>query len=578
VNEVSPFEPSLVGAVWRDRVLVACILIASLAVALAYTFTRPALHKATAELIVEDPRTGTQGAAPQERYVADQAAVLGSLNVATEAAKVDAGRKTPLGLTARTYLDNTSVSLAAQDSNQISVSFSSSTEAAAVTGVDNVVTAYRNVLRANAERRVAGQLARLESRLSETEQELEQIEAQLQGGAPPAGRPTQTVSALQTQELQLLDQRNRLFGDRDDLNFEVEQAQRAIFNYSPATTAEQAWLLSTVRNVILALVLGAIVACSLAYVRATRRPVFSSPSEPELILNVPPLAEVPMFGHRLRQSLPVIEQPSSPAARAFRFAAASVDIQRSATGTRCFAVTSAGEGDGRSTATANIGLALAGDGHRVLLIDADLESQGLTEMLHGDERGGPGWIDLVAGRALLHDVLLPAVDGDTTDIALLSAGNPRVSSAEFFGADRSRQLLSTLIEELKERFDVVLIDGPPLLPVAYAATIASCTDAVLVIVNDGGAVPEQEELQRRLRLIGRSAIGYIYNHVPRGRRSAPVVPVNLRPQAGVGPVPGRAWASAGSWRCRCSRDNPAALDYCPRCGRPQHLRPQSAGG
>jgi Mrp family chromosome partitioning ATPase len=592
MNDVSPFEPSLVGAVWRDRVLVACVLAASLAIAIAYTVTRPAQYKATAQLIVEDPRTGTQGAAPQERYVADQAAVLGSLNVATEAAKVDASRKSPLGLSARTYLEDTSISLAAQDSNQISVAFSAATEGTAVAGVDNVVTAYRNVLRANAERRVAGQLARVESRLVEVEQELTQIETQLQGGAPPPGRPVQTLSALQTQELQLLDQRNRLFGDRDDFNFEIEQAQRAIFNYSPATAAERAWLLGAIRNIILALVLGGIAACSVAYLRATRRPVFSSPGEPELILNVPLLAEVPAWSHRSRQSLPVVEHPSSPSARAFRFAAASVDIQRAATGARCFTVTSAGESDGRSTATANIGLALAADGHRVLLIDTDLESQGLSRVLRGDRRSGPGWMDVVAGRARVDDVLLPAIDSDVSVSALLPAGDRPVSAAQFFGADRSREQLQMLFEELKDRFDVILIDGPPLLPVAYAATVTSCADAALVIVNDGSPVPEQEELARRLRLIGRSPVGYIYNHAPRGRRTA-AVPVSLRPAPEAAPVasdpaspprraehlPMRPRPLAGrAWHCQCGRDNPSAFDNCPRCGQTQHARPQSAGG
>jgi receptor protein-tyrosine kinase len=361
-----------------------------------------------------------------------------------------------------------------------------------------------------------------------------------------------------------------------------------------------------VRNAILALVLGGIVAGSVAYVRATRRPVFSRPNEPELILNVPLLAEVPLISHRLHQLLPVREQPSSPGARAFRFAAASVDIQRAATGARCFAVTSAGAGDGRTTAAANIGLALAGDGHRVLLIDADLDSQGLSELLRGEWRGRPGWMDLVGGRARLQDVLLPAADGDAMDFALLPAGDPRPLAAQFFGSDRSRQLLQVLLEELKDRFDVVLIDGPPLLPVAYAATIASCADGALVIVNDGGPVTEQEELARRLRLIGRSAIGYVYNHAPRARRPVPVVPFILRsqPDAAAGPAvaapverlvtaqpaplatePARAehlqmrpGAGAGRWRCSCGLENPATYDNCSRCGRPHLVRPRTAGG
>jgi hypothetical protein len=154
---------------------------------------------------------------------------------------------------------------------------------------------------------------------------------------------------------------------------------------------------------------------------------------------------------------------------------------------------------------------------------------------------------------------------------------------------------------------VVLIDGPPLLPVAHAATIASCADGALVIVNDGGPVTEQEELARRLRLIGRSAIGYVYNHAPRARRAVPVVPFILRSQPEPVAMPGvdapvellatahpasrvteptrvehpqirPGVAAVRGWRCSCGLENPATVDTCSRCGRPHAGRPQTAGG
>src|SRR5580765_2979030 len=87
VSEASPFEPSLIGAIWRDRVLVACIVVAFLVVAVAYAVTRPVTYTATASVLVEDPRQ--QGADPAERFVADQAAVFRSANVAREAARLD---------------------------------------------------------------------------------------------------------------------------------------------------------------------------------------------------------------------------------------------------------------------------------------------------------------------------------------------------------------------------------------------------------------------------------------------------------------------------------------------------------
>ena len=91
---------------------------------------------------------------------------------------------------------------------------------------------------------------------------------------------------------------------------------------------------------------------------------------------------------------------------------------------------------------------------------------------------------------------------------LLAAGKTRTSAAEFFGADNARRLLEVLLAELGDRYDVVIVDAPALLQVTHAATLAGCADGVLVVVSHGGALADQEEIGRRLRLIGRAPFGY----------------------------------------------------------------------
>ena len=138
-----------------------------------------------------------------------------------------------------------------------------------------------------------------------------------------------------------------------------------------------------------------------------------------------------------------------------------------------------------------------------------------------------------------------------------------------------------LLAELADRYDVVIVDAPPLLQVTHAATLAGGADSVLVVVATGGALADQEEIGRRLRLIGRTPLGYLYIHPaahgscgtqpPQRRRrgperdaaaaiAAPATARAMRPSA----VPPGA-----SWTCSCSRDNPPTFANCPRCGRPQ---------
>ena len=179
---------------------------------------------------------------------------------------------------------------------------------------------------------------------------------------------------------------------------------------------------------------------------------------------------------------------------------------------------------------------------------------------------------------------VPPANAEGLPLDLLTAGKTRTSAAEFFGAENSRRLLEVLLAELADRYDVVIVDAPPLLRVTHAATLAAGADSVLVVVSHGGGLGDQEEIGRRLRLIGRAPIGYLYVHPetkPLMRKRTRRVPVLAVP-SGDAPVAGRvaprgarpsAPKPGPSWTCSCSRDNPPAFANCPRCGRPQSETP-----
>ncbi|TML89700.1 MAG: hypothetical protein E6G06_14120 [Actinobacteria bacterium] len=593
MTDTSPFEPSLVGAIWRDRRLVVLVLLVSFGLAIAYAVTRPVRYTAAASVLVEDPRDQA-GGDPPERYVADQAAVLRSSNVAREAVRIDRARKTPVGLPTAFYLKHVTMTLSARDSNLIRVSLSTSTATTAKLGVDNVVQAYKSVLRTNAITKFEGTLGQIDAELARIDGELTALTAQLKAIPAPTGP---LLDGLDVQQRQLLDRQDALRVEHASIDTQVDQATRTVSLYDPPQKATKAGLMSSARTLVLALVLGGIIAGLAAYVRATRKPTFFRANEPELVLGAPLLADVPAFAsHSSTGVLPVVDRPVSPAAHAYRYAAASIDIQRVSSGIRRLTVTSASEDGGRSTATANIALALAASGVHTLVMDGDLESQGLSRLLRSDFADHPGWLDLVAGRSGLSDVIVqvPAANAEGLPLDLLTAGKTRTSAAEFFGADNSRRLLEVLLAELADRYEVVIVDAPPLLQVTHAATLAGGADSVLVVVSHGGALADQEEIGRRLRLIGRAPIGYLYIHpaskrrVAGGVRRKPAVPAAIADApAGLAVAAARRGvrpaivAAGASWTCSCGRDNPPAFANCPRCGRPQSdslARQHTAGG
>ena len=144
--------------------------------------------------------------------------------------------------------------------------------------------------------------------------------------------------------------------------------------------------MNTRKRILLAVALaaGLFAGVGLAYLLASRRRVFRDRMEPELILGVPLLADIPDFTQEgLTTLLPVRDEPRSASAEAFRFAAASLELKMNRQEAKSLAIISPTLGAGKSTVLANIALAAARQGSRVLVIDADFGNQALTTLLEG---------------------------------------------------------------------------------------------------------------------------------------------------------------------------------------------------
>ncbi len=260
-----------------------------------------------------------------------------------------------------------------------------------------------------------------------------------------------------------------------------------------------------------AIVLGLAVAAALSYFLASRRRAFGSRTLPELVLNAPLLAEVPDFTlEGIKSSLPVTQAPTSASAEAFRFAAAAVDIRASAAGAKSLMMVSATLASGKTTAAANTAIAAAREGLRVLVIDADFGNQELTSLFLGEEQPAAGITEVVAGIVPLEEAVRQIVVTDDRSLHLLWRGRQPVEAANFFRTEDTQRFFT----EVKEQFDLVIIDGPPLLQVAYASTLVRYVDAVVAIVAHNSRVGELEEVADRLHFIETPAIGYIYTKAP----------------------------------------------------------------
>src|SRR6478735_8306035 len=198
---------------------------------------------------------------------------------------------------------------------------------------------------------------------------------------------------------------------------------------------------------------------------------------------------------------PLIVQvdPRSQRAEAFRSLRTNLQFIDVANPPKSIVVTSSLPGEGKSTTTANLALSLAETGLKVVVIEGDLRRPRLLDYL-GFE-GSVGLTDVLVGRVQVDDVLQPF---GRTGLRLLGAGPIPPNPSELLGSANMEQLVA----DLAERFDYVLIDAPPLLPVTDAAVLST------IVV--GAGVAQREHVRRALEsleAVNGSLLGLILNRV-----------------------------------------------------------------
>ncbi len=233
-------------------------------------------------------------------------------------------------------------------------------------------------------------------------------------------------------------------------------------------------------NVPLNLALGALVGLALGLGAAVLREAFDTrirnQRDVERITKVAVLGGIVFDPKAQERPLIVHVDPRSPRAESFRSLRTNlqyVDVERV---DRSFVVTSSIEAEGKSTTGANLAIALAATGSRVLLVDADLRRPKLGEYL-GIE-GGVGLTDLLVGRAEFEDIVQP---WGTGSLFVLPAGHVPPNPSELLGSAR----MSHFIEQFNRDFDVVIYDTPPLLPVTDAAVLAKNVGGAIIVVAAG---------------------------------------------------------------------------------------------
>ena len=201
----------------------------------------------------------------------------------------------------------------------------------------------------------------------------------------------------------------------------------------------------------------------------------------------------------------VVHEPWSRVAEAFRSMRTAVLFSVPGAPPKVILVTSARAGEGKTVASLNLAAALAEGGARVVLVDADLRHP-RCHMALGVENDC-GLADYLAGVGKLESVIRAV---DAPQLFLLPAGRPPANPVQLVSSMRMRQALA----RLRDSFDFVVLDTPPLLPVTDAVVLGREADGVVLVVK-GHDTPRElvRQARDRLLLAGANFLGVMVNNV-----------------------------------------------------------------
>jgi polysaccharide biosynthesis transport protein len=262
----------------------------------------------------------------------------------------------------------------------------------------------------------------------------------------------------------------------------------------------------TKRNVALGLVLGIFLGAGLAFLREALDTRIRSAEEISTRLGLPLLARLPEPSRKLQNEngLVMLEEPTGTQSEAFRMLRTNLEFVTVGKDARVIMVTSAVEKEGKSTTIANLAVAMARAGQRVVLVDLDLRKPFLDRFFN--LRAGPGLTQVVLGHVSLREAVVsvpllsggkpggaPASNGNSVKVMgnghgsmlpqgslhLLASGPIPPDPGEFVGTEK----LGEILAELRRVADVVLVDAPPLFHVGDGLVLSAKVDAIVVVTR-----------------------------------------------------------------------------------------------
>ncbi len=469
----------------RRKWWVIALAVLGLAVSLALSVRQAKQYSATAQLLVQSSGQGISlGGAPQAVTTTD---VQTDLQLATSAPVVALVRG-KLG-----SVPSVSVSEVAQ-TNVIALTAISSTPARAALVANTYARAFVEQTQTSAIRNLTTASTTLHQQINALGRQIRSLQGR-------AGTATQ-VSALVNQQAVLKEEVAQLQVNGATATSGVEFVTPAHAPTSPSSP-------KPAQDALLGLAAGLMLGLGAAFLRDSLDDTLTSKEAAERTSGAPAIAMVPMVSSwrkRNRAEIASSAAPTSPAAEAYRSLRTSLQFTRQGQELRTLLVTSPAAAEGKTSTLANLGAVFAQAGERVALVSCDLRRPRLGQFFDMQEQSG--LTTVLLGQQTLEQALQQVPGYDC--LWVLGAGPVPPNPAELLDGPKAREIFAAL----RENFDLVLVDSPPVLPVTDAMVLSKYADGTLLVVAAGQT--KRTELQRaaeRFAQANAPVVGIVLNEV-----------------------------------------------------------------
>jgi len=274
----------------------------------------------------------------------------------------------------------------------------------------------------------------------------------------------------------------------------------------PARPPGKPWIPKRTLFPAVGLFSGLIFGIGLAYLLESQDDTLADSFQVEELAHVPVLGIVPFHkrdmkaraeaGSLATELSPFIIDPAGATAESFRSLRSGLTLSGVGRRLKLLSITSALGGEGKSFTTYNLGIAFSATGMKVLIIDADLRRPQQHALFRVPRKDGLS--NLLAGLGTFDDFLQP--HSAVPNLFLLTAGQSAPLTSELLGSGE----ITKILQIAREKFDLVLIDNAPVLPVADPILVAAQCDGTIGILRSGRT--SRKALRRFVQILARNHV------------------------------------------------------------------------